>query len=124
MKKSLQITFRHMPVSEALSATLHEKMERLEHVCADIIGSEILIETPHHHHQQGRRFHVRLEIQVPGERIVITRTPEQNPEYEDVHVVVRDVFDAARRRLETYQEKKRGFVKNHSLPESETQSSD
>jgi len=71
----------------------------------------VVVEIPHKHKQQGNLFDIRLDIRVPGEDIVLNREMS-----EDVYVALRDVFDAARRRLEDHARRMRGDVKTHAPP--------
>ena len=61
------------------------------------------------HKRQGKQFSVHIGVRVPGGEIAVTREHD-----EDVHVALRDAFDAARRRLEDYVREKRGDVKKKS----------
>ena len=72
------------------------------------MSCRVVVEVPHKHHQQGRRFNVRIDIGVPGSEIVVNRD-----QAEDVFVALRDAFDAAKRQLEDYAHKIRGDVKAH-----------
>ncbi|MDE2342491.1 MAG: HPF/RaiA family ribosome-associated protein, partial [Betaproteobacteria bacterium] len=60
------------------------------------------------HKHQGKLFNVRVDLTVPGSEIVVNRDKA-----EDVHVAIRDAFDAARRQLEQYSRRIRGDVKTH-----------
>jgi cold shock CspA family protein len=55
---------------------------------------------------------VGVEIVVPGGQIVVNRN---NPDHlnEDIYIVLRDAFDAAKRKLEDYARIQRGDVKAH-----------
>jgi cold shock CspA family protein len=77
-----------------------------------------LVESPHRRHHQGRLYHVRVELAVPGRSIVVNREPHEHHEHEDVYVAVRNAFDAVRRQLEDHVRESRGFTKTHEeLPE-------
>lgn len=116
MKIPLSITFRHMDPSPALENVIRERAGKLERFCQDIIRCDVIVEEPHKHHQQGRLYHVRIDVTVPGKEIVVRRAPDQHHAHEDAYVTVRDAFDSMQRQLEDYVRKRRGDVKTHETP--------
>jgi hypothetical protein len=124
-----QITFRGVPHSDALEAAVHERVAWLEQFYTRVVRCRVLVEVPHRHRRDGRHFHVRVEITVPGcEPIVISHEPSlhgrlkdvkedahrKEAEVERVHryaeVAIREAFDVARRRLEDVARDERGAV--------------
>lgn len=116
MQKPLEITFRHMDASPALEAEVRERVEKLEKFCNEIIGVSVVIEAPHKHQHKGNLYHLRIDVTVPGNEIVVKRSPDDQQAHEDAYVTVRDAFDAVRRQLEDYLRKRRGKVKHHDEP--------
>jgi ribosomal subunit interface protein len=108
MQTPLQITCRNIEHSEALEARICNKMEKLEEFFKYITSCHVVVEVPHKHQHQGRRFNVRIDIGVPGNEIVVTHELA-----DDVFVALRDAFNAAKRQLEDYARKLRGDVKTH-----------
>lgn len=108
MQTPLQITCRNIEHSEALEAHIRNKMEKLEEFFKHITSCHVVVEVPHKHQHQGRRFNVRIDIGVPGNEIVVTHELA-----DDVFVGLRDAFNAAKRQLEDYARKLRGDVKTH-----------
>jgi len=102
MNAPVTITFKGLDPSPALDARIRELAGRLDHVCRDIVRCEVLVETPHRRHRQGKRFHVRIAMTVPGSEIVVSHDPGAAGAHEDPRVAVRDSFSAARRQLEDY----------------------
>ena len=80
----------------------HERAPRSVLCPGRIVSCRVLIEAPHRHHQQGRLYRVRIEIGVPGEHIVVGRSPDEDSAHADPHVAVRDAFRAAKRQLEDH----------------------
>jgi ribosome-associated translation inhibitor RaiA len=113
MQTPLQITFRHFPPSPALESDLRSRVADLERVFDRITSCRVLVEAPHHHQQQGQVFRVRIEIAVPGEQLVVGRSPDGHAAHEDPYVAARDAFRAAHRQLEDYARRRRGEVKTH-----------
>lgn len=108
MQIPLQITVRDVENSEALETHIREKAKKLDEYFQHIMSCRVVVELPHKHHNQGKKFNVRIDIGVPGSEIVVNRD-----QAEDVYVALRDAFDAAKRRIEDYSRKIRGDVKSH-----------
>ena len=108
----LQITFRHMPHSDAVEALVGDKVDKLEEFYPALISCRVVIEKEALHHQQGQHFNVRLDLHVPGHEFATTRE-----HHEDFDIAIRDAFDVARRWLEDEARQQRGDVKLHDTPQ-------
>ena len=60
--------------SEPIEANIRDRAEKLESFYDKIMGCRVLVEAPHHHHRAGQRYHVRIDLTVPGQEIVISGT--------------------------------------------------
>jgi hypothetical protein len=105
-----------MAVAPALEEEALARSRWLETFCPDIIGCRVLFEVPHRHRAAGRPVHIRIELSVPGDDIVVRHRPKQPlvvrdlaPEirteappmpHKDIIAAIHDAFDVARRRLE------------------------
>jgi ribosomal subunit interface protein len=116
MDVPLELSFRNMDASEAVEAKVRERVDKLETYFGRINSCRVVIEAPHRHHHKGKVYHVRIEIGVPGNTIIVDRDPGQHHAHEDVYVAVRDAFDAARRQLEDHARKSAGRTKTHEVP--------
>ncbi len=105
----LQIHFLDMPRSEAIDTKIRERVDHLARFSSDIQKLEVWVESPHGHHRKGNVYSLRIRLTVPGEEIVIERQPTED----DVYVSIRDAFDAARRKVEDFERRRRGQVKTH-----------
>lgn len=117
MQVPLQITFRHMDSSEAISARIRGRAEELERFFDRVTSCRVVVEHRHLRRQQGNLFHVRVDLGVPGREIVVGRDPAAHHAHEDPYVAVRDAFDAVRRLLEDHIRERRGEVKLHAVPD-------
>jgi ribosome-associated translation inhibitor RaiA/cold shock CspA family protein len=117
MQSPLQITFRHMPSSDAVAARIQERAGELERFFDRIISCRVVVECRHPRRQQGNLFRVRIDLKVPDNEIVVGRDPAAHHAHEDVHVAIRDAFDATRRLLEDHVRQGRGDVKLHAVPD-------
>jgi ribosomal subunit interface protein len=113
MKLPLQVTFRNMDTSASVEADIREKALKLDQFCDQIMACRVVVEAHHKHHHQGNLFHVRIDITVPDEELVVSREPEAHHAHEDVYVAVRDAFAAAKRQLQDYNAKRQQQVKHH-----------
>jgi cold shock CspA family protein/ribosome-associated translation inhibitor RaiA len=116
MKQPLQINFRDIPPSDAVEAKVRQKAEKLDEFYDQIMACRVMIEAPHGHHHKGRLYHVRIDLTVPNDELIINRDPKDHHAHEDVYVAIRDAFKAARRKLQDYARIQRGDVKNHEVP--------
>lgn len=95
MNVPLQVTFRDGLRSEALEARIRQSASRLGRVDGRIASCHVTVEHAGGHQRQGRRCQVHIEVRAPGRRGAIATLQEG----EDVHVVMREAFDAVRRQL-------------------------
>jgi ribosome-associated translation inhibitor RaiA len=54
MQLPLQITFHHMPKSEALEEVIRERAGKLAQVYDRMIGCRVVVDAPHRNQQKGR----------------------------------------------------------------------
>jgi cold shock CspA family protein/ribosome-associated translation inhibitor RaiA len=111
MQLPLQITFRNLAPSAAIDAAVRKRATRLERFYPRLMACRVVVESPHRRHHQGKVFHVRIDLTVPQGELLVSRDPAEHHAHEDVHVAIRDAFNAARRRLLDYARKQRGDVK-------------
>jgi len=98
-----------MPRSEAVEAKIQARAGRLARFSKDVQKCEVWLESPHQHHRKGCLYVVRIRLTVPNEEIDVRLQPESD----DVYVAIREAFDAARRKLEDHERRRRGQVKAH-----------
>jgi cold shock CspA family protein len=132
MKLPPTITFRRMPTIDALDADIRRRLGKLETYCPSLIRARVLIEPAERHHRAGNRFHIRIDLTVPGEEIAIAheasvrptaralgvrkarKQDEPDPAHKHLGVAIGDAFAVARRRLQDYVRRQRGSVKQHT----------
>ena len=102
MQVPLQVSFRNMTPSPAIEEEIRQKAAKLDAVYDRITSVRVVVETPHRQHRHGKLFHVRIDVRVPGREIVVSRDPAEHHAFEDVHVAIRDAFDAAQRQVEAH----------------------
>jgi ribosomal subunit interface protein len=97
MSLPLVISFRNVDATPALEAAIRERAARLGPHADRIVGCHVVVEAPHRHHQHGTRYHVRIDLTIPGREIVASRDAGETRSHEDVYVAIHDAFDTARR---------------------------
>lgn len=116
MQVPLELSYRNLDASAAIDERVRQRVQRLEQLAPDIVACRVMIEAPHRHHHQGRIYHVRVDVTVPGHELVVSRDPGQHHAHEDLYVAIRDAFDAVERRLQDVERTRRGQVKQHAVP--------
>jgi len=112
----VQISFRGMQTSPAAEAQVRHRAEELAQFSDRISACHVVLEAADRHHQHGRIYHARVDLAVAGGRVVANREPGLNHAHEDLHVAIRDAFDAARRRLQDHMRRLDGQTKQHETP--------
>lgn len=116
MAVDVQISFRGMEPSAAAEARVRHRAEELAQFSDRLMGCRVVLEAVNQRHRQGTIYHVRVDLVVPGGRIVANREPGEDHAHEDLHVAIRDAFDAARRRLQDHIRRLDGQTKQHEQP--------
>ena len=103
------VTFRNMATSDAVTEYAKSRAVALYRVCDRIVNCRVTIE------MDSRRgtsvFHVRIELSLPGEDLVIHRdATDHAASHEDVMLAVKGAFQLAKHQL---QERRR---KEHDQP--------
>jgi cold shock CspA family protein/ribosome-associated translation inhibitor RaiA len=129
MQLTPTITFRGVERTDALETEILTRLRKLETYYRGIMGCRVAVELVQRHHEAGNRYHVRIDLTVPGEEIVVsheaglhataqdvdaeelTKVAESDPERKHARVAIREAFDIARRQLQDYARRQRGTVK-------------
>ena len=105
MDTPLEIAFHNLQSSPAIETELRHHVDKLEHRFGRLVGCRVSVERLHAQHRTGNLFEVHITLTVPGRDIAVSHPPQKarerfaNP---DIHVSIRDAFDAAERRLEAF----------------------
>ena len=130
MNDILQVSYRNMDSSEALSIRIREEAQKLETFFPRMTSCRVVVDAPHRHHKWGVLYHVTIELGVPAGPVVVRHEPslhnglqngaeqgkhaEAALRHKDVYVAVSDAFKAARRQLQDHARKLRREVKTKS----------
>jgi ribosomal subunit interface protein len=101
MQKELRLRWRNVMPSEAVEAHVRDEVKRLEKFHGRITGCEVTLESPSRHHRNGaQKFRVRIELTVPGGKVVVARDRARNEAQADLYLALRQAFREAKRQLQ------------------------
>jgi cold shock CspA family protein/ribosome-associated translation inhibitor RaiA len=113
MTADVQISFRGMESSASVEAQVRRRAKELQQFSDRVSACRVMLEAVNRRHRQGTIYHVRVDLTVPGGEVVVNREPGEDRAHEDLHVAIRDAFDAARRRLQDHMRRLDGQTKLH-----------
>ncbi len=113
MKLPLEITIRDIENTQAIDAKIRNKAEKLQKFFNRITYCRVVVEETQKNQHQGKLFQVNIEVDVPGEVLIVNNNSHRN---EDLYVAIRDSFNAMKRQLGDYVQKLRGNTKAHQPP--------
>ena len=114
MRLPIQILFRNVRKSNNAETLIRERVSRLEKLCDNITRCSIAVEKPNHTVKAGNPYRVRIDLTVsPGHEIVVSKEQGQNDGDDPLFAVIREAFDATKKRLEKLVHVKRRNVKAH-----------
>lgn len=112
MNTPLEIAFKGLDKSRAVEAKIAEKAARLEKHFDRMTHCRVVVSAPNKHAHKGKVYEIKIDIGIPEHApIIITHESPVGPAQEDLHVALRDAFDAANRRLADMAERIRGTAK-------------
>ena len=112
----LEISFRNFESTEPVKQAVEKYASKLEKHFDNIESGRVVLSAPHRHSQQGKIFHVNIQLKVPGQKLVVSHEPENDHTHEDIYITIRDSFEAMKKELDRYvrklnkQEELRGHV--------------
>ncbi len=95
----VQISFHGLEPSEALTELVEKRAQKLVRFNDRLIRCRVAIEAPHHHHQHGNHYRVRIELTVPGDEVIVSHAPPARLLDEDAYRAINHAFDSVRRQL-------------------------
>lgn len=107
MDSPLEIAFHNLQPSPSIEAELRKHVDKLEHRFGRLTGCRVSVEKLHKQHRTGNLFEVHITLSIPGHGrdLAVSRPPQRAQERfanPDIHVSIREAFDAAERQLEAF----------------------
>ena len=112
-----QVVFRDVPRSDAVEARILRELDKLDSRYPYLTSARIAVEQANRHGSKGRLYHVRVDVTLPGDEIVVSAAHHDRHAYEDPYVAVRDAFRALRARLDERVARLKRQTKTHEVPE-------
>jgi cold shock CspA family protein len=110
----MEITFRGMDKQEATEELIRQKAAKLEQVCPHMISCRVKVEQDQKEQRVGNPYRVVLEVSFPpGHEVVVKRESTGGDIHNDLHKILRDAFQAARRSIKKTVEQQKGKKKSH-----------
>jgi cold shock CspA family protein/ribosome-associated translation inhibitor RaiA len=117
MQRALQLIWHDVDPSDAVAEHVREESSRLERFHPRITGCTVTLEAPSRHHRHGgNKYRVRIELSVPGRKIVVGRDPRKSWTHADLYLAVKGAFREAQRQLADHVRRIEGRVKFHAAP--------
>jgi DNA-binding response OmpR family regulator len=107
IKFPLDIVFRHISKSEQLEAFVCMQAAKLNRFSHNIVGCRVVIDMPHHHHERGNLYHVRITLTVFDQDLIVGHDPGESSSHKNLLVAISDAFDATRHQIKVYLDKHR-----------------
>ncbi len=112
MQVPVQVSFRDMPVSDAVEAACWAEAEKLDRFYDRITACRIVVVEASGKGPGGSTFQVKIDLAVPNGDIIVNREPPAH-HHDDVRVAVHEAFARARRQLEEHVRRHRVSGRNH-----------
>ena len=78
MQMPLQVTFRSMAHSDALTAHVERRVAKLGHLFRGLISCHVVVELVGHHQRHGDRYRVLVNLGLPGRELVVDHAPSDD----------------------------------------------
>ena len=99
----VEVIFRNLERSQSIEEEAQRRAQKLYQLNHHIRNCRVTIELDGKHHQQGKKYDVRVDVMMPGKELVISHDQSN----EDAYVALRDALDSAKRMLEDHTQKQR-----------------
>ncbi|KAF3884646.1 MULTISPECIES: HPF/RaiA family ribosome-associated protein [Nostocales] len=98
----LQLTFHNVQSSASVEEKIRENVQKLERFYNRVINCRVTVDAPHRNQRKGNLYHVRIDLTLPKENIIVNHNPSDETSHADIYIAIRDAFETARRQLQDY----------------------
>lgn len=99
MTLPVQITFHGLDRSPAIEEFILKRAKKLQKIGPQISSVRVMVSCPNHHRHKGNFYHVKTEVELANQHLIVNREPEKNPGHQNAHMAVRDAFETTERQL-------------------------
>lgn len=93
MIPNIDVFFKDIDQSPALTSTIHKKFRKLSKYSGNIIHSKVVVDSPNKSKIKGKVFRASIELGLKGKPVLVSHDDSS------AHIAVRDAFSAAERKL-------------------------
>ena len=111
---TLKIVFHNMEPSAGLTAEIKKRFAKLEKLHGRVTACRVSVEELHRQHRTGNVHEVHIEIDVPGQLIVVSHEPHHVSERHrkpTPRSMIHDAFKTAEQRLKAFKAQRTGASK-------------
>ncbi|HMN68066.1 MAG TPA: HPF/RaiA family ribosome-associated protein [Bdellovibrionales bacterium] len=105
-----EIRFDDSASSPATRDLIESHLSALPGIYQRITRAQVAVRIPHKH--GGLRFfHIHIQLDVPGKKLIVSREPEANEAHTDIRLAVKDAFGKLEHQLEVFAKLKKNRYK-------------
>jgi ribosome-associated translation inhibitor RaiA len=107
----LNIVFHNMKPSAALAADIRKRVAKLEKLYGRLTACRVSVEALHRQHRTGNVLEVHIELDVPGQNIIVSNRPHHVSERHrkpTARNAIHDAFKIAEERLKAFKAQRSG----------------
>lgn len=93
-----EISFPDFSPSEAVKSDIEHYLLKLERIYSRITSCHIIVRAPVKR-RRSHVYHIHIHLTIPGEDLIVSHEPEKDQAHADIHVAIRDAFEALHRQL-------------------------
>jgi ribosome-associated translation inhibitor RaiA len=116
MPAPVDIIFRNLDSSAAVSSRIRTLVKRLTRIYPNMTSCRVVVEALSRRHQHGNLYKVSVDVRVPNADLVVGQHSSSDPAHVDVYVAIRDAFDRMRRKLAAHAQQGQGRAQARAMP--------
>ncbi len=129
----VEVVFRNVRKSDVAEVRIRKNAEDLGVIYPRLQTCRVVVDLPHRHRGEGNRFRVRIQLAVRGapdiiivdhrapgvhllddERLAQRKHDEPGSPHPELSLAIHDAFEAARRRLHDFAERRRSAARSRA----------
>lgn len=97
-----RIVFKDISEVRSLRRLIEKRIKQLDDEFEGIQSCNILFECPYRHRYIGNVYSFKIEIEIPGKRITVTKSPSADGGEANIFALIRDAFEQVERDLRVH----------------------
>jgi ribosome-associated translation inhibitor RaiA len=112
MDCDLQLVFKNMPETKAIRRHIEKEVKQLDEKFEGIGPCKVTFDLPFNHRYPGNIYNFEIELDIPNERLLVTRNPSIIANEGNVFALIRDAFNEIDHKISHHKHKQK--TKNHA----------